>query len=258
MKFRLVYLLIVFTVFQTSAQVGVNTETPESNLDVRTVDPNVPTAMAGIAIPQVAVLPSTGNRIGQIVMNTSDQFYYYYNGTAWVQISYQVHRIGDVKQGFQTADHDGWVLLEGQDITTLTANQKINASSLGFVDFLPDARERVLSSRTVGAPGSIGGNNTISLLQNNLPNVILNGTTSVDGDHRHPIRTRQDDWSVSGGPASGRPSYGTDNGVLGVNNHTDFEGGHSHTVDIPLGGSGVPIDITPQFLQVNTFIFLQE
>jgi len=69
------------------SQIGIGTNTPEATLDVRVADPASPTASAGIAIPQVDVLPSLGNRSGQVVLLTTDNKLYYFNGTSWGLVS---------------------------------------------------------------------------------------------------------------------------------------------------------------------------
>ena len=245
----------------TMAQVGINTNLPESTLDIREADPSAPTSEAGIGIPQVTVLPSSGNRAGQLVMNVTDGSFYYYNGTTWVSLSHQAAHIGDQKNGFQTADHNGWVILDGRDVKDLTPNQQANAIALGFTSGnLPDANGAVFKMDATVDVGTSAGSNSVVLSQANLPNVVLAGTTSEDGAHSHPIRTRQDDWDVSGGghlssPSAG-PSFGRDNGSLGDNHTTRTAGNHTHSVSVPLGGSSTPIDINPTFISVNSFIYL--
>lgn len=76
--------------------------------------------------------------------------------------------------------------------------------------------------------------------------------TNTTGNHGHSISTRQDDWNASGGPASGRPSWGTDNGTYAAYHSTNAAGNHNHNVDIAAFNSqGVSashqhdIDISP-------------
>ncbi len=119
--------------FQTYSQIGIGTDTPVATLDVREIDPASPTSEAGIAIPQVSVLPSSGNRAGQIVFLTSNNTYCFYTGTAWKPMHSQVYNAGDVKYGFQTADHNGWILLDGRAKSGLTASQQAAATALGII-----------------------------------------------------------------------------------------------------------------------------
>jgi hypothetical protein len=83
--------------------------------------------------------------------------------------------LGDAKSGFQTADHSGWIRLDGRLKTSLTTGQQAVATSLGFGTNLPDAAGRVFVQGTVGA---LLGASTIA--QNQLPNVALTTQTSVN------------------------------------------------------------------------------
>lgn len=117
-----------------SAQIGTNTNTPESTLDIRVTDPSAPTADAGISIPQLMLNPSMGNRAGQLLINMSDTTFNYFDGSDWLPLYFQVQSIGDLKHGLQNDDHDGWVKLDGRSVVSLTDVQKTNAIALGFID----------------------------------------------------------------------------------------------------------------------------
>jgi hypothetical protein len=47
---------------------------------------------------------------------------------------------GDVKTGFQTADHNGWIKLDGRAKSTLSSSQQTQATSLGIGTNLPNAK----------------------------------------------------------------------------------------------------------------------
>ncbi len=118
-------------------------------------------------------------------------------------------------------------------------------------------------------------------------------TTSINGNHSHPIGRRLNQDNGAYDPGNGRASensaattdrqyWGTFNtGATGNHNHTvdippttsTAAGAHTHTVDIPStnsnttgahthsvtvssGGSATPINIAPQTLSVNMFIYL--
>jgi len=89
--------------------------------------------------------------------------------------------IGDVKFGFQSADHGGWIRLEGRAKSTLTSTQQAAATSLGIGTTIPDATNRYLAQVGSGSPGNFSGNGTnhlITLQQTDLPNVSLAGNTT--------------------------------------------------------------------------------
>ena len=229
----------------------------EVKMKIEVNDPGAPTSKAGIAIPQVTIIPSSGNRIGQLLINVADTTFNYYDGVKWMPIYSQVNFIGDLKYGMQNADHGGWIKMDGRSIASLNSSQKAHAIDLGFIDSLPNMSQIIYKSDPSIPLGQIAGSNTITLTQDNLPNVILSGTTSSAGEHSHDIRTKQDDWilSNSGNPFGG-PSFGVDFGPALIHHRTELAGAHTHDVNIPLGGSGQSIDVKPKFLNSNSFIFL--
>lgn len=175
---------------------------------------------------------------------------------------------GDIKTSIKTADHNGWILLDGRDKTSLTATQQAVATSLSIGSNLLDARNKLLmgasTSRTVG---SVGGDNTIA--RSALPNSTLSGTTaannrghthSIDppitdtnstGKHTHTIATfnataasagshSHSSSSASAGGVQGSTSTSSssdqvvkngDGRSIGIT--TGSAGAHTHTVAIP-------------------------
>ena len=107
-----------------------------------------------------------------------------YNYTAME--SNGVINYGNVKQGFQTTDHFGWILLDGRAVATLTATQQSIAARLGWTTNIPDATGRI-GKMTGQTPGTAGGilNNQIYITQPQLPNVNLVGTTDGIGHEDH-------------------------------------------------------------------------
>lgn len=211
-------------------------------------------------------------------------------------LGYSATMFGDIKQGFQFADHGGWYLLDGRAISSLPANAQNNAVNLGFVGNIPDASNKMLAN--MGALGATGGSSTVTLTQANLPNATLSGTTSLDGTHTHTVSpvstvtntggahnhafyTADNDLNYEasqGYPANDnhdafrttdRRQRTEDNGTIqdsGTHTHnvtvpthsTNNGGQHSHTVSVSTGGSDVPVDITPAYLSTNVFIYLGE
>lgn len=249
MKF-LLYAILIFSSFSAKAQVGIGTTDPQAILDIRDPSPSSPTGAAGIAIPQVDVLPSSGNRGGQLVYLTTNNLYYYFNGTSWNPLRTQIFTLGDVKHGYQTADHNGWVLLNGRLKSTLTAGQQTAATALGIGTNLPDLQDKGI----VGVSGTktlntTGGSATVTLAQNQLPNVTL--TTSSDGAHTHD----------AGEPTkilitlsvAGRNFLETSSN----NYDTTSAGSHSHTTSSINGNvAQQTVNIQNSYLALNGFIYL--
>jgi hypothetical protein len=202
--------------------------------------------------------------------------------------------VGDVKQGFQSGDHNGWYLLDGRLLSTLPVIAQSNASLLGITVNLPNATNRFLAD--MGANGSTGGSNSISLAQTNLPNLTLTGTaasngahthtvdpvattTTTDGAHNHDFHTANQDFngaSSQGWPTADQhvafrttdrnqrtENFGT---IVANGDHThtvdialttsSSNGAHTHSVTVSTGGSGTAINSTPAYLSVNAFIYL--
>jgi hypothetical protein len=233
------------------AQVGIGTINPQATLDIRENNPASPTAEAGVAIPQVSVLPSTGNRAGQLVFLTTSKIYYYYSGSSWQPLRAQVLSIGDVKFGFQSADHDGWTLLDGRSKSTLTVTQQVAATGLGIGSSLPNMADKsivgVSATKTIA---STGGNATVTVAQNQLPNVTL--TTSTDGAHTHNAGNATN-YLLS---LVGFIGYPILNGGSSVT-PTSSSGAHSHTTS-SINGNVTQQQLTVQnpYVAMNSFIYL--
>ncbi|TGD59065.1 hypothetical protein [Flavobacterium humi] len=247
MKRKLLLMFVLISCF-AKAQVGIGTANPQATLDVRVANPASPTIDAGIAIPQVSVLPSSGNRAGQLVYLTSTNLYYCYNGSSWYGLATQVYNFGDVKYGFQGVDHNGWILLDGRLKSSLTATQQAAATALGIGANLPNLSDRGI----VGASGTktlntTGGNASVTINQNQLPNVTL--TTSTDGAHTH----------LSGNPTAVLLNIlGQSFLASGSNtNSTTSAGAHSHTTSSINGGvTQQNLSVQDPYLALNGFIYL--
>ena len=161
---------------------------------------------------------------------------------------------GDVKTGFQTSDHNGWIKLDGRLKSSLSSAQQAQATTLGIGTNLPDATNSVLMQNG-GTLGAISGSNTKTIAQANLPNVTLSGTTGADAGHTHTIpfttSTMNLAWGVS---TPGGAGY-----TIAGNASTTTSATHTHSFTTSSMNGGVTqtaLDITPKSLSVNTFIYL--
>ena len=176
-------------------------------------------------------------------------------GVTWKKISgnapMTVINYGDVKTGFQSADHNGWIKLNGRLKSSLSSTQQAQATALGIGANLPNATNSFLvqNGTTIG---SVTSSNSKTISQANLPNINFpTATSSYNGDHSHSFTRPNGDQNYNNG--SGNTWWG---GSWGSTNYTSTNGGHTHTVTVSSGGSGTALDITPQSLSVNTFIYL--
>jgi len=152
------------------------------------------------------------------------------------------HTYGDVKTGIQSADHDGWIKLDGRAKSTLTADQQTRATTLGIGTNLPNANNAVLMQNGT-ALGSVSGSNSRTIAQNQLPNVTLNGRiagsdgpVTVISNSVVTMKEANNNW---------------------CNNSADRFTGYG-IVQVPLNGGVTQqtLDVTPQSLSVNTFVYL--
>ena len=168
-------------------------------------------------------------------------------GVTWKKISgnapMSVINYGDVKTGFQTSDHNGWVKLNGRAKSTLSTTQQAQANALGIGTNLPNADNAFLvqNGSTVG---TVAGSNSITLAQNQLPNVTFTGQIAEVAHGAVIISSASGVFSRVNGNSWGNASGG----------------GHTETfnLNIPLNGGVTQqqINITPRSLSVNTFIYL--
>lgn len=238
------------------------------------IDPNqyaqldVIESKKGILIPRVALqsltsaLPISENSgdlpISLLVFNTNntadlDRAYYYWNGTHWNKIRSQEDAyFGDVKQGFQSKDHGGWIKLDARAISELTPTQKLQAMALGFTSHLPDATDKVLKQKQT--LNITGGNNAVVIAKANIPNYTLpSATTSTNGAHTH---TYQKSDYCSRCLTYTNVFWATSTNRGFESQTTSSSGNHTHTVTVHSGGSGSPLNVENQYLSVNTFVYL--
>ncbi len=278
-------LLFFFVSFAAFSQTGIGTSTPHASakLDVNSTNKGfLPPRMTGTQ--RTAISSPAG---GLQVFDTTTNSIWYFDGTSWIN-TIAVSTFGDIKTGVQSADHNGWVKLDGRALSTLTSSQQTQASALGIISNLPDATNAVLM-QTSGTLGNVTGSMSRTIAQNELPNVtpsisVSNTTATMQsaGDHNHPINVVP---NSTGGFSNGNPyafktgmspnpinetysditDRGTgssyiNTGIIGsAGSHTHVMDAHSHSATSSSINGGVTqqaIDITPRRLVVNTFIYL--
>ena len=165
-----------------SAQVGIGTSSPSTSAILELNSTNQGLLFNKIALQGTnSAAPLSAHQQGMWVYNTATAGTYpnnvvpglYYNdGTKWMIItaSESFPKIGDIKPSMFNSDHEGWYILDGRAITTLSSSAISNASSIGISGNLPNATDRILrgKSTTEQFPAT-GGTNAIILAQANLP-----------------------------------------------------------------------------------------
>jgi len=176
---------------------------------------------------------------------------YYNNGSAWIKMTTKTPKFGDIKNGFQNADHNGWFIVNGRAVSTLNVNQRAVAAALGFSTNLPDATDRFLKNTNgTDAVKTVAGADTFTISRANLPNVTFSGTTNTTGNHTH---TYTDNPATTTNVAAGTNNPVGNNVTL---NSTTFSSGtHTHTLSFALGSSQA-VSLEPNNIITNVFIYL--
>ena len=222
---KIIYTLLFFSFCNNGlTQVGIGTNTPDNSAMLE-----VQSTQKGILFPRMTSIQRTSISSpvsGLYVYDTNTKSLWHFNGTVWIN-TVSESSLGDVKSGFQTADHAGWILLDGRAVNTLTTNQQAIAVSLGFTVNLPNATSAYLVQNNA-AIGTVAGANTTTLAQANLPNVNFSGVAASAGDHAHVT-----DPAAVNAAAAGNHNHTTDPSAIG----TTVNGNHSHGHNAP-GGYG--------------------
>ena len=288
MKLLLVFFL-GFLVVQGNAQTGIGTTSPDASAKLE-----VSSTSKGILFPRMTTVqriaiisPATGLH----VFDTDVNALWFFDGAVWINYATQA-KFGDIKSGIQTADHDGWFILNGRLKTDLNVRQQDRATALSIGTNVPNASNSYLSQNggTMGAVSA--GNNTVTLAQANLPNITIGGSANWAGEHQHWVDPPNTGTTWDGQHNHSLPaafsgllySWGVGGGGFGIwqpasmggVTRTGDEGNHAHAVDIGSFTSGnagnhthtittnsingavaqTAVNVAPKTLTVNMFIYL--
>lgn len=166
--------------------------------------------------------------------------------------------IGGIKQSFKTADHAGWILLNGRAVTTLSVTQRAYAlATYGWGTTLPDATNRELIDGGATAAFTVAGTDTVTLTQANLPAFTATGGTlsqeTVNHDHVLDPAQSPKFRRTSGGNTD--PVNWGQNGAHAGSMSVDPDGPHNHAWNIPLGDA-TALPIENPYLSANLFAYL--
>ncbi|SCY23280.1 hypothetical protein SAMN05192588_1794 [Nonlabens sp. Hel1_33_55] len=256
----------------TFSQVGIGTVSPDPSSILDLSGSN-----KGFLGPRVALTDVTNASIDDIVpnaeglmvyntnpsiINGSGKGYYVWDGNAWTSLIATVTAqtlAGDIKNGFQPTDHNGWYLLDGRPVTNLPNDARLSAVSLGFVNNLPNATNRILKARNTGETlGATSGNSTgneVTLTANQIP--ALTGSTDNSGAHDHQYGDEAADlyrmWFRSGSNFNAFVSNGN---YTDLPRNTESSGAHNHQVTVNSGTSNAAVSISQASIVTNVFVYL--
>jgi hypothetical protein len=241
---NIVSILVLGLVFLSGkAQTGIGTTTPSPSAKLEVFSNNQGFLPPRVTLSSGSDVNTISNpAIGLLVYNTGNNValqagYYYWNGVSWAIIATALgssqNTVGDIKSGIQTADHNGWIKLDGRAKSTLSASQQARATALGIGANLPDASNTYLSQNGA-ALGTISGSNSVVLSQANLPNVNFTGTTGNNGNHSHNVDPPLTNTNTTG-------------------NHQHFTSFNNDPVGVPVNVTKEPLVI---FFPVTPLLFI--
>lgn len=221
---------------------------PKVGLSATTNPSPLPSHIAGMIVYNTATVNNT------LVVTNVYPGLYYNDGSSWYKMDANIPSIGDIKYASTSTDHNGWYLLNGRAIITLTATAQSNASNIGITGNLPNTENTFLKGKTgLETIGSITGNNSVTLAKPNLPNPTYSVTTQTAGAHTHNYLDRGS-GQIQSVELGSRLEIVDD--IAAVSKTTSTAIDHTHTYTVSTGGNDTPIDITPLYLATNVFIYL--
>lgn len=272
-------LIFVLAFFQTSfAQVGIGTSTPNSDSALEVLSSNSGVLLSRVSLSGTAsASPLSAHVAGMMVYNTAtsgsgstlvEPGFYYNNGSQWIKLEPIATEIGDIKQSILTADHNGWYLLNGRAVATLPVRAAANATLTGFAVNLPNASDCFLKGKSGIEPlATVGGNNSKTLVQANLPNTTFGGTALSGGGHTHDFSDKYHGVTenvnvvtgllgILGGILLNILSNDVGSPTVSVDAVTSsVSGSHNHTATVTTGGTSAPLP-TAAHIVTNTFVYL--
>ncbi|KQC32840.1 hypothetical protein AAU57_05575 [Nonlabens sp. YIK11] len=271
-RFLIVKVLIILFCAPAFSQVGIGTITPDPSSILDLSGSNKGFLGPRVSLSDVAdasIDGSVPNAEGLMVYNTNPSItnglgkgYYVWNGSAWSSLTATpaVQTVaGDIKNGFQPTDHNGWYLLDGRAVSSLPLAARTAAASLGFTSNLPNATNRVLKARNTGETlGAISGNSTgnqVTLNANQIP--ALTGSTDNSGAHDHQYGDEAADLYRMGFRSGNNfYAYISNGNYTDLPRNTSSSGAHNHQVNVNSGTSNAPVSISQASIVTNVFVYL--
>lgn len=275
-KNNTIYYLIIILLSSAKLTFGqvLISDSPSTNIinSNAILELNSSTKSKGIILPKVDLIskdnpsPMPIHIEGMIVYNLTTSLnsvaidkkvypgLYYNDGYSWQKLDSDKPSVGDLKYSATPQDHEGWYLLDGRNISSLSNRAQMNANNLGFSGSLPNSGDTFLKGKLdTENIGIITGNNQFTLMQANLPNEQYTGTTTSNGSHYHTLIDVGTGITNSTESGSIRNIIDNDTATL----TTSESGLHNHTFNISLGGNNVPLDLRPKYLSAYIFVYLE-
>lgn len=148
MKQTLFSILLSSVSLSAYSQVGINTNDPRATLHIVPKDSDNPDSSAGILIPGVSKNPVKGNEKGQLIFNTTENRFLFWDGASWVPISQ-----GGTSASPAAQNHAYFT--DTRSTSAITVNQNSSESLIPntAVEFTLNAQTNVQFSATINFKG---------------------------------------------------------------------------------------------------------
>ena len=184
-----------------------------------------------------------------------------YTATAIAAMSKKGELIpGDVKYSELTTDHNGWYLMNGRNISTISnVSAQVEASSI-FGSNLPNMDNKyMIADYSTGTRMTNVGQNNFTVSNSNIQSATL--STTENGDHSHLFT----DYYSSIPSAAAAPTYNYTGSSYSTNfspaasfdHYTTTNGQHRHDVSVGTA-SPTSIDNRPVSKKMYAFVYLGE
>ena len=227
MKKITIFLLLFFTSIIVQAQVGINTTTPNAQLDIRSSNQAIPTNTDGILIPKVDAFPATNPTAAQqgmlVYLTTTSGtdlpgFYYWDNTTVdWISIGNSTNSWTTTGNAGTNATTNFIGTTDDNDLIFKRNNLKAGVISNGNFSF---GFNNFNSGVTGGANYLFGSacleNNVSGMYNNTFGLLALNRNTT--GNYNLAFGTSSYERNTSGSSNIGFGSYSGYNNTTGVAN----------------------------------------
>ena len=160
--------------------------------------------------------------------------------------------VGDVKTSLLTSDHNGWYILNGRAVNTLSGTASANAVSLGYNTNLPNTttEDYVLGQQTGQTKGTFTGTNFHSMTEANLPNISKTVQVRPEG-----FPTGKGFLASSVNATGPWLTYNNDNGATHAAGDVVHTQGTT-TINFNETGSVISIDKKQRTFNINLFLYL--
>jgi hypothetical protein len=163
---------------------------------------------------------------------------------------------GDVKYSEISTDHDGWYLMNGRNISTITNISAKQEATTIFGSTLPDMDNKyMIADYSTGARMTNIGQNSFTVANSNIQSATI--TTATNGDHTHTFNDYYGGENYNTAINTSETPGDGDSPFAYFSNTTASSGSHTHTVDIGTG-SPTSIDNRPVSKKMYAFVYLGE